>query len=84
MKNEPISGEVSRRICLHMNKDHKSSILKYAVKYGGIDNPNEVQMVEINQQAMILDVDGERISIDFDHMLKDSSDAHRTLVEMAK
>ena len=84
MKNEPISAEVSRRICLHMNEDHKSSIFKYAVKYGGIDNPNEVQMVEINQQAMILNVDGERVSIDFDHILNDSSDAHRTLVEMAK
>ena len=84
MKKEPISAEVSRRICLHMNEDHKSSILKYAVNYAGIDNPSEVQMIEINQQAMILNVDGKRVSIEFDHILKDSSDAHRTLVEMSK
>ena len=39
---------------------------------------------QINNQSMILNVDGENISIDFDHVLLDSSDAHKTLVEMAK
>ncbi len=84
MANEPISTEVSKRICLHMNRDHNSSILKYAVNYGGADNPKHVEMVELNQELMILNVDGKRISIYFDHILKDSSDAHKTLVNMAK
>ncbi len=84
MNNEPISTEVGRRICLHMNKEHNSSVLRYAINYGGVENPKQAEMVTINNQSMILNVDGEIVTIDFDHILKDSSDAHRTLVEMAK
>ncbi len=84
MKSEPISESVSKRICFHMNKEHNSSIYKYAVDYGGIENPERVEMLEINNQAMILNVDGKKVAIDFDHKLVDSSDAHKTLVEMAK
>ena len=56
MKNEPISPEVSRRICLHMNKEHISSIFNYAVKYGAIENPKEVEMLEINKMSMTLNI----------------------------
>ena len=84
MKSEPISTEVSKRICLHMNKDHNSSILKYAIKYGGIENPKQAEMIEINENSMILNVDGNRVSIYFDHILQDCSDAHKTLVKMIK
>ncbi len=84
MVNEPISSEVSRRICLHMNKDHNTSLYKYAVKFGGMADPTEVEMVEINEKLMVLNVDGEKVEILFDHILKDSTDAHKTLVAMAK
>jgi len=84
MKSEPISAEVSKRICLHMNKGHKSSVYKYAVNFCGINNPKSVEMIEISELSMVLNVDGNIISIDFDHLLKDSEDAHRTLVEMSK
>jgi hypothetical protein len=33
---------------------------------------------------MELDVDGQRLSVPFDHVLSDSDDAHRTLVAMLR
>ena len=41
-------------------------------------------MIEITNKSMILNVDGKIVSIDFDHILEDSSDAHRTLVDMSR
>ena len=84
MKSEPINAEVSKRICLHMNKGHSSSVYKYAIKFASDNNPKLVEMTEINNKSMVLNVDGKRVSIEFDHILKDSEDAHRTLVEMSK
>ncbi len=84
MKSSPITIDVSNRICKHMNDDHKDSIKKYAKYYGGIDNPQNVEMLEITHKALYLKVDGEIIKIYFDHDLIDSSDAHRTLVCMSK
>ena len=82
MKNEAITSSVSKRICDHMNKDHVNSLLAYAKFYAGIKNPIEVKMLSIDQHLMNLDVDGEKIQIKFDHILKDSTDAHQTLVAM--
>ncbi|KGG17793.1 hypothetical protein EV07_1235 [Prochlorococcus sp. MIT 0603] len=65
-----------------MNKDHKDSLVKYACHYGGIPNPKDPEMVEINNKNMKLKVSGEIIVIPFDHCLQDSSDAHKTLVSM--
>ncbi len=84
MINEPLTKEVSNRICDHMNRDHNDSIIKYVIYYGGVQNPKVVRMVEINSNSMIIEVDGANINIAFDHTLLDSKDAHRTLVEMIK
>ena len=84
MKNQEINPEVSLRICNHMNNDHKDSLITYAKFYGNIEQPINVQMLEINSKSMSLNVDGNIIEIHFDHFLKDSSDAHQTLVKMIK
>ncbi len=84
MINEPITPEVSKRICNHMNKDHKDSILLYANIYAGINNPIKAEMLDITSEAMLLKVDGRNVEIIFDHVLKDSKDAHQTLVDMIK
>ena len=84
MTNEPITKAVSNRICDHMNRDHKDSILKYVTHYAGIKNPEFAIMLEINSNYMTIEVDGLEIDISFDHILLDSKDAHRTLVQMIR
>ncbi len=84
MSSDPINSETSLRICNHMNKDHSQSLKAYAEYYGGIKGSKEVEMVQLSSKAMELMVDGEMISIDFDHELQDCSDAHNTLVAMIK
>ena len=84
MDLDHLNSETSKRICLHMNNDHKKSLLKYASQYGGIEHPIDVEMIEINSTSMQLKVDNEIINIPFDHVLVDSKDAHKTLVTMLK
>ena len=69
MASGPITAEVSRRICLHMNNEHSSSLFKYAVNFGGINNPKLVEMIEISEHSMVLNVDGKRVLIDFDRFV---------------
>ena len=69
MVNDPITVETSKRICTHMNKDHKDSLLKYAIEYGQVANPQNIEMISINSLGMALKVDGEIIHITFDHNL---------------
>ncbi|MGB0287169.1 MAG: DUF2470 domain-containing protein, partial [Synechococcus sp.] len=42
------------------------------------------KMTEVTAEAMILDVNGQPVSIRFDHTLTDSEDAHRTMVAMLR
>ncbi len=84
MSIESITKEVSKRICKHMNKDHVSSLIIYAQYYARITNPIHVEMIEITEKAMYLNVDNKKVEIKFDHVLKDSKDAHSTLVAMLK
>ena len=84
MTNEPITTAVSNRICDHMNRDHKDSIIKYVIHYAEIKEPKVVRMLEINSSYMMIEADGDRVDIPFDHTLLDSQDAHRTLVQMLK
>ncbi len=84
MANESLSSAVSDRICNHMNKDHRDALIIYARHYAGISNPNNPKMVEINPQAMTLEVNGKLVAIPFDHVLAGSEDAHCTLVSMIK
>ena len=84
MVKEPINLEVSNRISKHMNKDHKNSLRIYASKYLGIEEPNNIEMISIDSASMKLKIDEKIFDIAFDHTLIDSSDAHKTLVSMAK
>ena len=84
MSTDLITTDVSKRICTHMNNDHKDAVIAYAHHYGGISKVNKAEMIEISSERMELDVDGKLIQIKFDHNLLNSEDAHRTLVEMLR
>jgi len=84
MAADPLTAAVSDRICLHMNKDHADSLLAYARHYGGVAAPLKARLLKVESEAMELEVDGQNLSIRFDHQLSDSEDAHRTLVAMLR
>lgn len=82
MAADPLTPEVSDRICRHMNQDHAEAVLSYARHYGGLPSASRATMERIEAERMELQVDGRALSIHFDHRLADSEDAHRTLVAM--
>ncbi len=84
MATDPLTTEVSDRICRHMNDDHAEAVISYARHYGGVIAPQKARMVAVKPDVMELEVDGEMVEIGFDHRLTDSEDAHRTLVTMLK
>ena len=84
MPADPLTADVSTRICRHMNDDHAEAVLAYARHYGGITAPSNARMVAVTPDDMELEVDGESVRIRFDHSLTDSEDAHRTLVSMLR
>ena len=84
MSSEPLSNEVIRRICKHMNNQHKEALYAYADYYAGFKQPKEVSMVYLTNKAMELEIDGNCVQIPFNHNLTDSEDAHKTLVAMIK
>ena len=84
MAADPLTPEVSDRICKHMNDDHTEAVLAYARHYGGIQGAQAARMVAVAQDAMTLEVDGAPVQVAFDHALSDSDDAHRTLVAMLR
>ncbi|NEO82319.1 DUF2470 domain-containing protein [Moorena sp. SIO4G3] len=86
--SDPLSPEVSDRICKHMNDDHADAVALYAQTFGNSPDTEEAEMVSIDPQGMniITKVNGESstVRITFDHVLKDSEDAHYTLIDMIK
>ena len=82
MSGDPLTLDVSKRICAHMNTDHGEALIAYAIHYGGCDSPTNVAMKSINQEHMELEVDGEIVKIPFPHSLANSEDVHKTLVAM--
>ncbi len=84
MKSEPITQESSIRICNHMNKDHEDAVNAYAKYYGKIETFKSARMISLSPESIKLKVDGQALEIKFDHILKDCSDAHKTLVSMIK
>jgi putative heme iron utilization protein len=86
--SEPITPQISDRICKHMNDDHADAIVLYAKAFGGATNATAAKMTTIDPQGMDLavQVDGTTTSlrIQFDHELKDAEDAHHTLIDMVK
>ena len=84
MFNEPITSEVSNRICKHMNKDHQDAVNSYAKHYAGINNAKDSQLIKVTSKAMQISVNGTLVEIPFDHTLTSSQDAHQTLIAMLK
>ena len=84
MNSEPITHKSSKRICNHMNKDHQDAVNAYAKYYGKIKTFRSAKMTTLTPESIELKIDEQTIKIKFDHILKDCSDAHQTLVKMIK
>lgn len=86
--SDAFSPEVSDRICKHMNEDHADAVALYAKAFGGITDCTAAEMQKIDAEGMdlIAQVQGkdQPVRIRFDHELKDSEDAHQTLIAMVK
>lgn len=85
---DPITPEVSQRICQHMNDDHADAIALYAKVFGQLPDVTAAKMSAIDPEGMdlITQVNGNEmpLRISFDHVLQDSEDAHQTLIAMVK
>lgn len=85
---DPITPQISDRICKHMNEDHAEAILLYAKVYGSATAATAAELTSIDPTGMNLaaEVDGASTSLRilFDHTLQDSEDAHQTLIAMAR
>jgi putative heme iron utilization protein len=85
---DPITPEVSQRICTHMNDDHAEAVLMYAKVYGQAENATAATLKSIDPQGMDLDVmlgdEATTIRVPFERSLTDSEDAHQVLIAMVR
>mgnify|MGYP005837898171 CR=1 FL=1 len=85
---DPLSPEVSQRICRHMNKDHADAVLLYVKAFANQTEAVSAEMIALDTEGMDLTakVKGQKVPvrIPFDHTLQDSEDAHQTLITMVK
>ena len=83
-----ITPAISDRICAHMNDDHADAVKLYAQAFGQVEGAIAAKMLDIDPSGMNLQVQtsetDQTIRIIFDHELKDSEDAHQTLIAMVK
>tara|TARA_Y100001968_G_C19279031_1_gene678245 strand:+ start:691 stop:960 length:270 start_codon:yes stop_codon:yes gene_type:complete len=84
MTSEAITKESSTRICNHMNQDHKEAVHAYAKHYGKVKTFESARIIRLTPELIELKIDDQTLKIKFDHILKDCSDAHKTLVKMIK
>ncbi len=86
--SDPITPAISDRICKHMNDDHSNAIVLYAKVFGNLSEAETAKMESIDPEGMNLlaTIKGENVPlrVKFDHILKDSEDAHHTLIDMVK
>ena len=86
--SDVITPAISDRICKHMNEDHAEAIVLYAKVFGNSPEAETATMDSIDPQGMNLtaNIKGETVPvrIEFNHTLKDSEDAHQTLIAMVK
>lgn len=86
--SNPFTPEISDRICKHMNDDHADAVLLYAKSFAGTPDATAARMLRIDAEGMDLDVqksnDSTVARVSFDHELKDSEDAHQTLIAMVR
>lgn len=85
---DPITPEVSQRICTHMNDDHGEAVLMYAKVYGQAEDATAATMKSIDPEGMDLDVvlgsKSTTIRVPFERSLTDSEDAHQVLIAMVR
>ncbi|HIK18722.1 MAG TPA: DUF2470 domain-containing protein [Leptolyngbyaceae cyanobacterium M33_DOE_097] len=85
---DPLTPQISDRICKHMNEDHADAILLYAKVYGKAATATSAEMLSIDAEGMNLaaQIEGQsqNLRIPFDHALQDSEDAHQTLIGMVR
>ena len=86
--SEPLSKEVSDRMCQHMNEHHADAVIALAQKLGNCANATAAQVLSIDSQGMDLTAQANDsampIRIQFDHVLKDAEDAKSTIIAMVK
>jgi putative heme iron utilization protein len=85
---DPITPEVSQRICTHMNDDHAEAVLMYAQVYGQAEDATAATMKSIDPEGMDLNVmlgeEATTIRVPFERSLTDSEDAHQVLIAMVR
>jgi putative heme iron utilization protein len=85
---DPITPEVSQRICIHMNDDHAEAVLMYAKVYGQVEDATAATMKSIDPEGMDLNVmlgeEATTIRVPFERSLTDSEDAHQVLIAMVR
>jgi putative heme iron utilization protein len=85
---DPLTPQISDRICKHMNEDHSDAVLLYAKTFGQTPDAEAAVLNSVDTDGMTLSakVGGSSIPvrIPFDHPLQDSEDAHQTLIAMVK
>jgi putative heme iron utilization protein len=85
---DPITPEVSQRICTHMNDDHAEAVLMYAKVYGQAGNATAAKMNAIDPDGMDLNVmigeEATTVRVPFERSLIDSEDAHQVLIAMVR
>ena len=84
MNSEPITKSSSTRICNHMNTDHQDAVNAYAKHYGKVKTFRSAKMISLSAESIELRVDDTTVYVQFDHVLQDCLDAHKTLVRMIK
>ncbi len=85
---DPLTSQISDRICQHMNEDHSDAVLLYAKTFGQTPEAEAAVLDSVDTNGMTLSAQvGETsipLRIAFDHPLQDSEDAHQTLIAMVK
>jgi putative heme iron utilization protein len=59
---DPLTPQVSERICKHMNEDHADALALYARAFGQVEGVTQARMQAIDSEGMDLqvEVDGSR------------------------
>lgn len=85
---DPLTPQISDRICQHMNEDHSDAVLLYAQTFGKMPEAESAILNSVDTDGMNLSAtiaeSSVPIRILFDHPVQDSEDAHHTLIAMVK
>ncbi len=83
-----LSADEAASIRTHMNEDHADAVLGYARTFAAVTEADSARIRAIDASGMDIDVvnatETRVVRVDFDHELRDSTDARETLIAMAK